>query len=107
MGTVLAIVGAYVLAGEIAAASGSMEDVKRVFGRYEERMREYVAKAQRIPLGGWVVRLANPQSWAGVWVWRAVVWIVAWTGVWKLLSFGKGGDGFVLPEYDFEACCER
>jgi 2-polyprenyl-6-methoxyphenol hydroxylase-like FAD-dependent oxidoreductase len=40
MGTGLALVGAYVLAGELAAARG---DHRVAFARYEEEMREYAA----------------------------------------------------------------
>ncbi|KAM0721992.1 hypothetical protein Q7P37_002918 [Cladosporium fusiforme] len=103
-GTVLALLGSYILAGEIAARPG---DVRAAFARYEERFRGYVEAAQRIPLNGAVVRLANPQSWVGVWVLRTVVRVIAWTGVWRLFSLKQGQDGFVLPEYDFEACRER
>ncbi|MFZ0214586.1 MAG: FAD-dependent monooxygenase [Candidatus Dormiibacterota bacterium] len=49
LGTSLALVGAYILAGELAAAGG---DHRVAFVRYEERMRPYVAKAQHLPPGG-------------------------------------------------------
>ena len=42
-GTGLAIVGAYVLAGELAAAGG---DHRAAFGRYERLLQPYVAKGQ-------------------------------------------------------------
>jgi 2-polyprenyl-6-methoxyphenol hydroxylase-like FAD-dependent oxidoreductase len=44
-GTSLALVGAYVLAGELAAAGG---EHRTAFARYEERMREFVALNQRL-----------------------------------------------------------
>ncbi|MER7334770.1 MULTISPECIES: FAD-dependent monooxygenase [unclassified Micromonospora] len=44
-GTSLALVGAYVLAGELAAADG---DHRAAFGRYEERMRGFVEQNQRL-----------------------------------------------------------
>ncbi|SEK31988.1 FAD-dependent monooxygenase [Streptacidiphilus jiangxiensis] len=43
MGNGLAVVGAYVLAGELATAP----DHRTAFARYEERMRPYVAKCQK------------------------------------------------------------
>jgi 2-polyprenyl-6-methoxyphenol hydroxylase-like FAD-dependent oxidoreductase len=49
LGTSFALVGAYVLAGELAAARG---DYRRAFARYEEIMRPYVAKGQQLPPGG-------------------------------------------------------
>lgn len=49
LGTSLALVGAYVLAGELAAADG---DHRAAFPRYEEIMRPYVATAQELPPGG-------------------------------------------------------
>jgi 2-polyprenyl-6-methoxyphenol hydroxylase-like FAD-dependent oxidoreductase len=44
MGTGVAVVAAYVLAGELAAADG---DHVTAFARYEERVRDYVARCQR------------------------------------------------------------
>jgi 2-polyprenyl-6-methoxyphenol hydroxylase-like FAD-dependent oxidoreductase len=49
LGTSLALVGAYVLAGEIAAAEG---DHHIAFRRYDEVMRPYVSQAQQLPPGG-------------------------------------------------------
>ncbi|MFE2548166.1 FAD-dependent monooxygenase [Streptomyces sp. NPDC059355] len=49
LGTSLALVGAYVLAGEIGAAEG---DHRAAFRRYDEVMRPYVSQAQQLPPGG-------------------------------------------------------
>ncbi|MBO0703367.1 MAG: FAD-dependent monooxygenase, partial [Candidatus Dormibacteraeota bacterium] len=49
LGTSLALVGAYVMAGELGRADG---DHRTAFARYEERMRPYVAQAQELPPGG-------------------------------------------------------
>ncbi|OIJ95525.1 FAD-binding monooxygenase [Streptomyces sp. MUSC 14] len=49
LGTSLALVGAYVLAGELAAAEG---DHRIAFRRYDEVMRPYVTQAQQLPPGG-------------------------------------------------------
>ncbi|MCE6994733.1 FAD-dependent monooxygenase [Saccharothrix sp. S26] len=47
-GTSMALVGAYVLAGELATAP----DHTTAFRRYEEVMREYVRRCQKFALGG-------------------------------------------------------
>lgn len=48
VGTSLALVGAYVLAGELKAAGG---DHRRALVRYEEEMREYVEQGQKLAKG--------------------------------------------------------
>ncbi|MFD7084505.1 FAD-dependent monooxygenase [Streptomyces sp. NPDC059918] len=57
MGSGLALVGAYVLAGELAAAHG---DHRAAFGRYEEEMRDYALGCQK--MGDGVARLMVPGS---------------------------------------------
>jgi 2-polyprenyl-6-methoxyphenol hydroxylase-like FAD-dependent oxidoreductase len=49
LGTSLALVGAYVLAGELARSNGAYE---MAFGRYESVMRHYVKQCQELPPGG-------------------------------------------------------
>ena len=49
LGTSLSLVGAYVLAGELAAAGG---DHRVAFAAYRERLAAYVAQAQQLPPGG-------------------------------------------------------
>jgi 2-polyprenyl-6-methoxyphenol hydroxylase-like FAD-dependent oxidoreductase len=49
MGTSLGLVGAYVLAGELALAGG---DYVRAFAGYETTLRPYVTNAQQLPPGG-------------------------------------------------------
>jgi 2-polyprenyl-6-methoxyphenol hydroxylase-like FAD-dependent oxidoreductase len=61
LGTSLALVGAYVLAGELAAAAG---DHRAAFGRYETEMRAYVAQAQKLPPGG--IKGFLPRGAAGI-----------------------------------------
>ncbi|MGW7537242.1 FAD-dependent monooxygenase [Amycolatopsis sp. NPDC054798] len=48
MGTSLALVGAYVLAGELS----TMEDPRTAFARYADEMRDYVAANRKRPPGG-------------------------------------------------------
>ncbi|MFJ1708761.1 FAD-dependent monooxygenase [Kitasatospora sp. NPDC088346] len=49
LGTSLALVGAYVLAGELAAAAG---DHRAALRRYDEVLQPYVRQAQQLPPGG-------------------------------------------------------
>ncbi|MBM6405776.1 FAD-dependent monooxygenase [Phycicoccus sp. CSK15P-2] len=66
MGTTLALVGAHVVAGELAATP---EDHQRAFARYEELMRGYADSAQRLPRGG--ARLLHPTTASGLRALRA------------------------------------
>ncbi|WP_316528390.1 FAD-dependent monooxygenase [Kitasatospora brasiliensis] len=49
LGTSLALVGAYLLAGELATAQG---DFTTAFARFQRQMKPYAAKAQDLPPGG-------------------------------------------------------
>ena len=60
MGTSLALVGAYVLAGELAR----QPDHRDAFAAYESVMRPYVGRAQRLP--PFTPRAALPRSRAGI-----------------------------------------
>ena len=60
MGTSLALLGAYVLAAELARH----DDHRDAFAAYESAMRPYVRRAQRLPPG--TPRLAHPRSRRGV-----------------------------------------
>jgi 2-polyprenyl-6-methoxyphenol hydroxylase-like FAD-dependent oxidoreductase len=57
-GTSMAVVGAYVLAGELAAASG---DYRTAFARYEQECRSYMKQNQEIALKAKEMQL--PQTW--------------------------------------------
>lgn len=56
LGTSLSLVGAYVLAGELAAAGG---DHTVAFPAYEEQLRAYVKQCQQLPPGGVGAMLPN------------------------------------------------
>jgi 2-polyprenyl-6-methoxyphenol hydroxylase-like FAD-dependent oxidoreductase len=62
-GTTMAVVGAYVLAGELKAAGG---EHRVAFARYEDSMRPYVEKAQEGPPGGYKMML--PKTSLGIWL---------------------------------------
>ncbi|MFJ3221171.1 FAD-dependent monooxygenase [Kitasatospora sp. NPDC086801] len=95
LGTSLALVGAYLLAGELAAAHG---DHRTAFARYEERMRPYVTRAQELPPGG--VNGYAPDSALMI---RLRAASMRWMGRWPLRNlmaaqFAKAGD-IALPDY--------
>jgi 2-polyprenyl-6-methoxyphenol hydroxylase-like FAD-dependent oxidoreductase len=55
LGTSLALVGAYILAGELAASSATTTvetAIRDAFDRYERQMRPYVEQGQELPPGG-------------------------------------------------------
>ncbi|HEX6292909.1 MAG TPA: FAD-dependent monooxygenase [Herpetosiphonaceae bacterium] len=60
MGTNLALVGAYVLAGELARHANHRD----AFAAYEQRLRPYVELAQKLPPG--VPWIAHPQTRNGI-----------------------------------------
>ncbi|MBW0102732.1 FAD-dependent monooxygenase [Pseudonocardia sp. KRD291] len=66
-GTSLALVGAYVLAGELAGG----DDHRAALARYEELMRPHVDRAQNIRPAA--IRAMNPYSATGLTVQRAVL----------------------------------
>ncbi|HEY3607568.1 MAG TPA: FAD-dependent monooxygenase [Pseudonocardiaceae bacterium] len=96
LGTSLALVGAYVLAGELAAARG---DHRVAFARYDEIMRPYVTGGQQLPPGGvggyapnsaLAIRLrATSMRMMTRWPMRALV----------AKQFAKAAD-VTLPDYD-------
>ncbi len=63
LGTSLAIVAAYVLAGELAAAGG---DHRIAFDRYQSQLGDYVAQCQKLPPGG--VRGFLPRTRPALWM---------------------------------------
>ena len=99
VGTSLAILGAYVLAGEIVKFK---EDPRAALQAYEEKLRPYVLKKQHLPPG--VPRLASPSTAWGISVFNWIVWFVASSGISKWFSGGSAGedDNFSVSEYSFD-----
>jgi 2-polyprenyl-6-methoxyphenol hydroxylase-like FAD-dependent oxidoreductase len=61
-GTALSLVGAYVLAGELAAAEG---DHLRAFPAYQQQLQPYVEQRMQLPPGG--IKMAMPMTAPGIW----------------------------------------
>lgn len=71
LGTSLGLIGAYLLAGELANYSHHADG----FASYEKRMRPIVDEAQKLPPG--IPRIVNPTSRLGVQVFRTAVRLCA------------------------------
>ncbi|MEU8664383.1 FAD-dependent monooxygenase [Actinoplanes philippinensis] len=101
MGTTLSLVGAHVLAGELAetyAANGNHPG--RAFTRYESMLRRYVDSAQGLPFGG--ARLLHPSTRAGVTAIQALHRLTATRPLRRLLqnsSFTSARHVPDLPDY--------
>lgn len=95
-GTTLAILGGYMLAGEIL---NSPDRPEVAYKAYEDKLAGYVKKAQSAPKGG--PQVFVPQTSLGVWMIRTVIWLVYWSGITRWLG-GYKMPSFDLPDYDFD-----
>ncbi|MFI1200312.1 FAD-dependent monooxygenase [Streptomyces sp. NPDC020883] len=95
LGTSLALVGAYVLAGELATADG---DHRIAFARYDAVMRPYVSQAQQLPPRG--VAGYAPSGALGIRLRDLSMRSMTRWPMRNLLAaqFAKGG-AIALPEY--------
>jgi len=96
MGTGMAVVGSYILAGELAEADG---DYAVAFERYESLMREFVKKCQGIADGGgdWFVPRTRFRLWLSTQMWK----ILPYTP-WKNMMIEvplKIGNSIALKDY--------
>lgn len=99
MGTSLAVIGAYVLAGELA----KNDDYSQAFAAYEQKFRPFVTSVQKLPPGTpWVV---HPKYKWGVAVLNTFISIAASGFVKKVMNLFKSNkktvkkDDFELPDY--------
>lgn len=95
LGTSLALVGAYVLAGELTARP----DYRLAFAGYEKLVHPYAAAGQQLPPGG--IRSYAPQSQLAIWSrWMSTRLMASrpLRGLARRLFFGKAG-AIDLPEY--------
>jgi 2-polyprenyl-6-methoxyphenol hydroxylase-like FAD-dependent oxidoreductase len=98
-GSSMALIGAYVLAGELSRT----DDLHTALGRYEQFMRPHVASAQRVRPA--VLRRANPRTRAGIRVLHTGARAVASPAVRSGMSligrgFGRSAaEDVVLPDY--------
>lgn len=99
MGTSLAIVGAYVLAGELSRTT----DYQQAFAAYESRLRPFVNQVQKLPPG--VPWLAHPKTKLGISLFNTGLRLFSSHAVRKIADlFGNKSkdstnDDIVLPDY--------
>jgi len=104
LGTSLALVGAYILAGELAAASADptaateLQAMQGAFDRYEIRMRPYVEQSQELPPGG-VDGYAPMGRLRIVLGWASMRWSQRWPMRPMMEHVFSKADAIDLPEY--------
>jgi 2-polyprenyl-6-methoxyphenol hydroxylase-like FAD-dependent oxidoreductase len=91
-GTGLAMVGAYVLAGELAVAGG---DHHRAFAAYEEKIRGYASVSQKVNAG----RLLAPRTRLGILARNALFTAMSVFGS-LVTIFDKPAANIKLEDYD-------
>ncbi|HZS55431.1 MAG TPA: FAD-dependent monooxygenase [Bryobacteraceae bacterium] len=96
MGTGMAVVGAYILAGELSQADG---DYTLAFERYESLMRDFVKRGQGIADGGtdWFVPRTRFRLWLSNQMWKVLPYTP-----WKNMMIDvplKIGNSICLKEY--------
>jgi 2-polyprenyl-6-methoxyphenol hydroxylase-like FAD-dependent oxidoreductase len=95
MGTSMAIVGAYILAGELKEANG---DYTVAFAHYETRMRDFVTRCQKLVEGAdWFVPCTRFKLWLSQQMWK----ILPYTP-WKNMMIEvplKIGNSITLKDY--------
>ena len=102
IGTSLAIIGGYVLAGELLSQSG---DVQRALQRYEEIMLPF-AKSQQG--GSAAMQMMNPQTAWGITIRNTIFGFVTWSRLDRLAMVMSAILGFsekkvALPDYPWPA----
>lgn len=99
MGTSLALVGAYVLAGELATTATATGDYTDAFARYQREMGEAVKRAQKFADGA--QRFLLPSSRAQVWMVNQVMRMMERGPFKRLMSGGveKAANAVTLKDY--------
>lgn len=101
MGTSLAIIGGYILAGELLNGN-----VKEALEAYERIMLPFVKSQQGGGGGDWAIRCMMPQSQWGVDVRNAVLSWVSWArldqaGLWVASKLGLTEKKVEMPDYQW------
>jgi 2-polyprenyl-6-methoxyphenol hydroxylase-like FAD-dependent oxidoreductase len=95
MGTSMAVVGAYILAGELKEANG---DYTVAFARYEALMRDFVTQCQKLAEGAdWFVPRTRLKLWFSQQMWKVLPYTP-----WKNMMIEvplKIGNSITLKDY--------
>ena len=95
MGTSMAVVGAYILAGELKEANG---DYTLAFARYETHMRDFVTQCQKLAEGAdWFVPRTRFKLWFSQQMWKVLPY-TPWKNMMIELPL-KVGNSITLKEY--------
>ncbi|KAI2469340.1 putative monooxygenase [Annulohypoxylon bovei var. microspora] len=96
MGTTGALVGAYVLAGEIAR---NPDNLPQALASYDEKLRPFVDVIQNINIG--TVKFGIPKSWWGVKIVYFVAWLVCLLRIPTIIEMfsRKERGGWKIPDY--------
>ncbi|KAF2723700.1 FAD/NAD(P)-binding domain-containing protein [Polychaeton citri CBS 116435] len=99
MGTSLAVIGAYILAGELSKLKEG-EHPARALETYDSTFRPFVEKIQNLPF--FVPAIAHPGTAWKRWLLQSLVWVISKAVAipWVARIFDpKDDQGFPLPEY--------
>jgi 2-polyprenyl-6-methoxyphenol hydroxylase-like FAD-dependent oxidoreductase len=112
LGTSLALVGAYILAGELAASSDDTPAItddaaiQGAFERYEELMRPYVEQGQELPPGS--VDGYAPMSQLRIALgWASMRWSQRWPMRPVMERIFSKADAIKLPDYKIRSMTEK
>ena len=97
VGTTLAIMSAYTLAGELSKMQSS-DDVPKALERYEEVFREVYRTMDELPPG--FPQLVFPQTKGALWLRDKALWVVSRTRLYRLFQ-GGAEDRWKLPSYEW------
>ncbi|KAF2096236.1 FAD/NAD(P)-binding domain-containing protein [Rhizodiscina lignyota] len=100
MGTSLAMIGAYLVAGELSkVASSKQGDIAAALTRHEEILRPLVSKHEKMPPG--FPQMASPQTRFGIGILRTTMRVVTFVGFHRFAQLlGEGTDDeWKLPDY--------
>jgi 2-polyprenyl-6-methoxyphenol hydroxylase-like FAD-dependent oxidoreductase len=95
MGTSMAVVGAYILAGELKQANG---DHTVAFARYETLMRDFVTRCQKLAEGAdWFVPRTRFKQWFSQQMWKVLPY-TPWKNMMIEIPL-KIGNSITLKDY--------
>jgi 2-polyprenyl-6-methoxyphenol hydroxylase-like FAD-dependent oxidoreductase len=101
MGTPLAMMGAYILAGELSQLSDE-DDPAKAFVAYEDKFRTYVEEVQKVP--SFIPGIMHPVNAWQRWVLQSGLRFLSFLahipGVVERFGDDPGKDTFALPVYD-------
>lgn len=96
LGTTCALIGAYVLTGELARHGTNVE---KALENYQKTIKPPITELQRLPMGN--MGLLFPSSRLGVWMLSGVTKLIYKLGIDKMMPDmdSAGGTKWTYPEY--------